>query len=186
MPLRNYATAQQALPMEIEVLLPRERGARESIHIALQEGALPGGGTVGSLAEEIARQIFAKLCPCPPPPSAVPALSPQRLQRVLAHIEEHLGDRVTVGQLAAVAHASEFHFARMFKRTTGTPPHAYMTGRRIDRAKELLARSELPLVEVAARVGFQTQAHFTVVFRRHVGRTPRIFRLHSQARIDAA
>ena len=171
--------------MEIEVLLPRERGVRESIHIALQEGAVPGGGTVGSLADEIARQIFEKLAPRPQLPGAVPALSPQRLRRVLAHIEAHLGERITVLQLAAVAHTSAFHFARMFKRSVGTPPHGYMTRRRIERAKQLLACSELALVEVAARVGFQTQAHFTVVFHRHVGLTPRAFRLRSQAQIYA-
>lgn len=171
--------------MHIEVLVPRARGAHESIHIAFQEGELPGGGTLVSIADEIARQLVEKLSPPPGGPGEVPCLSAQRLQRVLAHIEEHLGERVTVGHLAAVAHISAFHFARMFKRTTGMPPHAYMTRRRIDRAKELLARSELALVEVAARVGFQTQAHFTVVFRRHVGRTPRVFRLLSQTRIHA-
>jgi len=164
--------------MHIEVLVPRERGALESIHIALHEGALPGGGTVGSIADEIARQLVEKLSPAPDAAGAVPSLSPQRLQRVLAHIEEHLGERVTVPQLAAVAHISAFHFARMFKRTTGMPPHGYITRQRIKRAKELLTRSELALVEVGARVGFQTQAHFTVVFHRHVGLTPRIFRLH--------
>jgi AraC-like DNA-binding protein len=72
---------------------------------------------------------------------------------------------------------SPFHFSRLFKLATGESPHAYLTRRRVERAKELLADSSLPLVHVASAVGFQTQGHFTEVFRRHTGTTPRRFRL---------
>jgi AraC-like DNA-binding protein len=69
----------------------------------------------------------------------------------------------------------------MFKKASGVPPHAYITMRRLERAKELLLESDLPLVEVAASVGFQTQAHFTEVFHKHTGVTPRAFRLNPRA-----
>jgi AraC family transcriptional regulator len=72
------------------------------------------------------------------------------------------------------------HFARMFRYTTGTPPHVYITLKRIERARLLLRDSDLPLVQVAASVGFQTQGHFTAVFHRHAGATPRVFRLDSR------
>jgi AraC family transcriptional regulator len=65
----------------------------------------------------------------------------------------------------------------MFKEATGVPPHRYITLQRIDHAKRLLTETDLPLVDVAAAVGFQTQGHFTSVFRKHAGLTPRIFRL---------
>jgi AraC-like DNA-binding protein len=76
---------------------------------------------------------------------------------------------------------SPFHFARMFKKATGKPPHVYITAHRMEHAKHLLSDSELPLVDVAASVGFQTQGHFTGVFRKYCGVTPRVFRLHCQA-----
>ena len=79
--------------------------------------------------------------------------------------------------LAQVVHMSPYHFARMFKQATGQPPHVYITAQRMDQAKNLLGNSELSLVQVASNVGYQTQAHFTGVFHKHVGITPRTFRL---------
>jgi AraC-like DNA-binding protein len=71
---------------------------------------------------------------------------------------------------------SAFHFSRPYKLVTGQSPHAYLTGRRIERAKERLAAQQLPRVQVALAVGFQTQGHFTEVFDRHTGTTPRKYR----------
>ena len=119
------------------------------------------------------------------PPIVTPAavqqagggLAPHRLQRVLACIEARLAERVQVRELADEIHMSPFHFARMFKLATGLAPHAYITRQRMGRARDLLATTDLPLLEVAARVGYQTQAHFTGVFHRYVGTTPRVYRL---------
>jgi transcriptional regulator GlxA family with amidase domain len=107
-------------------------------------------------------------------------LAPHRLQRVLACIETRLAERIQVRELADEIHMSPFHFARMFKLATGHAPHAYITRQRMDRAKDLLAQTQLPLLEVAARVGYQTQAHFTGVFHRYVGTTPRVYRLQQR------
>src|SRR5690348_176354 len=112
-------------------------------------------------------------------------LAPQRLNRVLAYIEEHVDERVAVQQLAATVHMSPFHFTRVFKVAIGHSPHAYLTRVRMERARELLATTQMPIVEVARRVGFQTQAHFTCVFRRHSGTTPRAFRV-AQSKAPAA
>jgi AraC-like DNA-binding protein len=64
------------------------------------------------------------------------------------------------------------HFAAQFRAATGVRPHDYVLERRIDRARTLLREEDMPLVEVALSVGFQTQAHFTTVFRRLVGEAP--------------
>ena len=114
--------------------------------------------------------------------SAAPrgGLAPHKLQKVLAYIEEHLGEPIGVRQLASQVHMSPFHFARRFKQAVGTPPHAYITHVRVDRAKRLLATTSLPLIEVATRVGYRTQAHFTGVFHRYVGTTPRAYRVSSR------
>ena len=107
-------------------------------------------------------------------------LAPHKLQKVLAYIEEKLAEPVGVRELAAQVHMSPFHFARRFKQAVGTPPHGYITQVRMERAKGLLAGTSLPLVEVATRVGYRTQAHFTGVFHRYVGTTPRAYRVGSR------
>jgi AraC-like DNA-binding protein len=108
-------------------------------------------------------------------------LPPHKVSRVLALIKEHIGETISVDELAAAVHMSTCHFARMFKEAVRQPPHVYITGQRMEHAKQLLRTSNLPLVDVAAGAGFQTQAHFTSVFRRHAGVTPRIFRLNWKA-----
>jgi AraC family transcriptional regulator len=76
-----------------------------------------------------------------------------------------------------LAHVSPYHFARLFKHSTGLPPHQYVIACRVERAKELLReRDRLPLADVAAEVGFSSQSHFTRHFKRLVGVTPRRFR----------
>jgi AraC family transcriptional regulator len=111
-------------------------------------------------------------------------LAPHKLNSALAHIEEHIAGPVSVRHLADAVHTSPFHFARMFKMAVGHPPHLYITLLRMERAKKLLATSALPLVEIAASVGYQTQAHFTGVFHKHVGSTPRTYRLAMLAARD--
>lgn len=125
----------------------------------------------------------------PPESAAYSGLAPPRLQRVLAIIDERLAEPIQVRELADAVHMSPYHFARMFKQSTGHPPHLYITWQRMDRAKQLLAQSALPLAEVATRVGYQTQAHFTGVFHTRVGMTPRAYRVrcrNAQGRDGAA
>jgi AraC family transcriptional regulator len=108
-------------------------------------------------------------------------LQPHKLERVLALIEERLCEPIQVRELAEAVHLSPFHFARMFKASVGRPPHEYITLQRMERAKRLLGTSDIPLVQVATQVGYQTQAHFTGVFHRRVGMTPRTYRVSAQS-----
>ena len=109
-------------------------------------------------------------------------LSPDRLARAVQLIEESLGDSLHVDDLARHVHMSPFHFARMFKISTGHSPHFYITTRRVERAKELLENTSMALAEIAQAVGFATQAHFTGVFRSYSGTTPRAYRVRSRDR----
>lgn len=102
-------------------------------------------------------------------------LTGPKLARVVDFVEARLGEPVTLDQMAAVAAIGRFHFARMFKLAVGVTPMAYVERARIEHAKALLQDGGLPLAEVAARVGFADQSHFTRRFRRHTGRTPAIF-----------
>jgi transcriptional regulator GlxA family with amidase domain len=103
-------------------------------------------------------------------------LLPVRLRRVLDHIEAHLGESITQRRLAGIAQLSVDHFARLFRHSTGLPPHRYVLQRRIARARELVADRRLSLAEIGYELGFPSQAHFTAMFRRLVGTTPGAYR----------
>lgn len=107
---------------------------------------------------------------------ATSALPPEKLGRVLSFINERLCGSLKLRELAGSVQMSQFHFARKFRASTGQSPHAFLTEQRMVRARQLLRATDLPLAEVATRVGYQTQAHFTGVFRRYVGVTPRVYR----------
>jgi AraC family transcriptional regulator len=107
-------------------------------------------------------------------------LAPHRLKRVLSCIEIRLAEPIQVCELAREVHMSPFHFTRMFKLATGHSPHKYLTLQRVERAKELLATSDMPIAAIAAAVGYQTQAHFTGVFSRHAGATPKVYRVRQR------
>ena len=79
---------------------------------------------------------------------------------------------ITVMQLAAACGLSGHHFSRAFRHSTGVAPHQWLLQRRIEKAKQLLRQSRLPLSEVAAVCGFAHQSHFTRAFARLVGVSP--------------
>jgi AraC family transcriptional regulator len=85
-----------------------------------------------------------------------------------------------LAELAQVAGMSSFHFAREFKRSTGATPHQFLIKYRIERAKSLLAKDHLPLIEVGLQSGFSHQSHFTRLFRKITGTTPNSYRLSLQ------
>jgi len=107
-------------------------------------------------------------------------LSAQRLRQVMTFVGENYSHDIRLSQLAEVAGMSSFHFAREFKRTTGTTPHQYLIKFRVERAKALLVEGEMPLIEVGLQSGFSHQSHFTRLFRRLTGTTPQSYRLMLQ------
>ena len=94
-------------------------------------------------------------------------LPPGAVRRVREHVELHLSESMDLAELAGVAGLSLYHFARAFKQSTGVTPHHYLVHRRIERAREMLARSELPLSEIALAAGFSDQSHLARRFRQN-------------------
>jgi AraC-like DNA-binding protein len=78
--------------------------------------------------------------------------------------------------MARIAGVSSNHFVLLFTKATGLTPHQYVLRVRIDRAKLYLKDEALSIAEVSSLTGFRTQEHFTKVFRKTVGVTPREFR----------
>ena len=103
-------------------------------------------------------------------------LDDRRLRRVLAYVEEHLADDITVADLANVACLSVFHFTRAFAAAMGVPPHRYVSRRRLESAKAMIATGRASLSEIAHDCRFSSQSSFTRAFRRATGMTPAEYR----------
>jgi AraC family transcriptional regulator len=100
----------------------------------------------------------------------------RRLRRAIEFMSDNCGRELSLAEIAGAAFLSEFHFARLFKKITGATPHAYLASLRTERARRLLAETDLPIAEVGARVGYNSQSHFTKIFREATGMTPKAFR----------
>jgi AraC-like DNA-binding protein len=115
-----------------------------------------------------------------------PSHSDLRLHRARAFIDESYYLPLDLDQIAAQAYCSRFHVIRLFRRGLDQTPHQYLTQRRIERARALLAGSELGVTEVCFAVGFQSVGSFSALFRRVVGLAPSVYRAETlQARARA-
>lgn len=103
-------------------------------------------------------------------------LTPSALRRVDEFVRSHLGQPLSISDIADIVGLSEFHFARMFKKSTGESPHSYVLRRRVDFAKRLLVSSRMELLEIARACGYSSQSHFVVQFRSFTSVTPRRYR----------
>jgi AraC family transcriptional regulator len=103
-------------------------------------------------------------------------LARPQINRVIDRIEANLAGGLYLSELSEVAGLSRVQFTRQFRQATGQSPHAYILGRRIERAKKLLNESDSTIVGVALDLGFCNQGHFTQVFKKIVGVTPRRWR----------
>ncbi|MGC2163963.1 MAG: AraC family transcriptional regulator [Silvibacterium sp.] len=99
-----------------------------------------------------------------------------RLKRVLAFIEEHLSDDLSLDMIAAAAGVSAPHCKVLFRRALGVPVHQYVIGRRIERAATLLREGQLPISQIALDSGFAHQSHLARHMRRVLGVSPRELR----------
>ncbi len=106
----------------------------------------------------------------------------RRLRRAVEYMHDHCDRELSLPEIARAAYLSAFHFARLFKKLTGTTPHAYLASLRIERARRMLAETDLPIAEISSRVGYGSQSHFTKLFREATGLTPKAFRQAAQSR----
>ena len=102
----------------------------------------------------------------------------RRLQAVLNHIRDHPGGDLSVAVLAGKAEVSVAHFRRLFKEAMGTPPHRYVLASRLEKARNLLSTTNLPIARIAQECGFSSQSHFTSSFRSAHASTPAEYRLY--------
>jgi len=111
-----------------------------------------------------------------PPAGRIRRLEPAVLARVTEYIDANLPHPLALLELAAIAGVSPYHFAKAFKATTGSAPHAYLAARRMERALVLLQQTRLPVSQVARQVGFESLPHFRASFRRAWGEPTAAYR----------
>jgi len=95
-----------------------------------------------------------------------------RLKRAVDYIEANLTRPIYLGELGNVVGLTRMHFAAQFRAATGCSPHNYILRRKVAYSQRLLLDAQLSIAAVAVQMGFSSQAHFTVVFKRIVGKTP--------------
>jgi AraC family transcriptional regulator len=103
-------------------------------------------------------------------------LSAAQLRQIDEFIDDQLETEFGVEDLGAVVKLSPQSFSEQFRRATGMSPWRYVQSRRLEKARNLLIGTRLPLVEIAFRLGFASQSHFTNVFKHGMGMTPQSFR----------
>lgn len=108
----------------------------------------------------------------------------RRLRRAIEFMHDNCQRELALAEISSAAYLSAFHFARLFKKITGITPHAYLATLRIEKARRLLAESDLSISEIGAQVGYASQSHFTRIFREATGLTPRAFRQAAQGKIS--
>ena len=106
----------------------------------------------------------------------IPTLSGRKMRRAIEYIEDRLDSDLSIEKMAAEAEISPVYFARAFKAAIGQSPHQYVLMRRVERAKELLRDTGIPVADVALSVGFSSQSHLSHWFVRFVGISPAAYR----------
>lgn len=102
--------------------------------------------------------------------------SSESLQRVREIIDAQYSQPLNLNELSQAANLSRYHFLRAFRGVFHMTPHEYLTRKRIERAKELLAESDLLVTEICFEVGFESLGSFSTLFHRIVGWSPSIYR----------
>ncbi len=141
----------------------------------LEEDLREGTLYADSLGVALASQVLRRWSDARPKRPAS-KLTKVQLDRVLSYIQQRIAGDLTLVEIASVANISPSHFNVLFKRSVGVPVHRYVMRKRVERAVELLTRTQLPLCEVALRSGFANQSHLALRLRRTLGFTPKALR----------
>lgn len=111
--------------------------------------------------------------------NAEEGLSSQASRQIEAYLKENFHGQISVPDMAALLGISSGHFTTCFKASFGLTPHQYVIKLRLDEAEACLRDTQIPIGEIAARLGFSSQSHLTTAFRKYRGITPKEVRRRS-------
>ena len=98
------------------------------------------------------------------------------IRQVLAYIEQHYQENLSVEQLANLCGLNRSYFGKIFKQSIGKSPQQFLLSYRMIKAAELLKLSKLSIAEIGISVGYENQLHFSRAFKNIYGKSPRVFR----------
>ena len=148
----------------------------------LEAEAASGGPGTGLMVETMGRALALHILRHHSSVASRPAEKPcsfpiGRLRRVTDHMRAHLDDDLPLAELARLGRLSQSQFARAFRDAMGQPPHRYLIGLRIERARDLLENTRMSVIEIGMACGFQQPTHFATMFRKLTGMSPCAWRL---------
>jgi AraC family transcriptional regulator len=151
------------MQLEIDAGCPAGRLYGEQLSMAL------GAYLAGRYAQPSTKPEYPK-----------PELPQAKLRDVRDHIRANLANDLSVFELAKIARLSPFHFSRLFKNSVGLTPCQYVIRERIQEGARMLRTGQDTIAEIALAVGFSSQSHFSDVFRKITGSTPKRERSKAQ------
>jgi len=168
-----YDAVREKVDAGVQVFRP---GATDAAAIRVMVGRMLHVQTaLGERSQDELRLLLTELLLVLQRQEAVDALTAQQETRaaaVIRHLHEHYTEHIELADLAELFFVSRHHLAREFRRHVGTSIITYVTALRVDQARRLLQETELPVAEIATRVGFSNVTHFNRVFRERTGATP--------------
>ncbi|WP_369069633.1 helix-turn-helix domain-containing protein [Kineococcus terrestris] len=169
----------------LELHAPGALATARALGVAAREGA--PRLAADALAEALAAQLLAAVGGRARTAAAAAAadrtgrrrtrpLGAAQVRRVVEHLHAHLAEPVGLAECAALVGCSRAHFLRAFTAATGTTPHRYLVGLRLDRAAHLLRTTGTSVLDVAVACGWAGTSHFAEAFARRHGCTPTAYR----------
>jgi AraC family transcriptional regulator len=154
----------------------------EELALTIADTLSDGSPSSAVFADTLAQMVAAQLARAHSSRASTPRIQPpdgladRRLRRLADLIEANLDGDLSLETMAAEVGLSQLYLIRTFKAGFGAPPHRYILLRRIERAKELLRATDMPVAEVALAVGFSSQSHLSNWFQRMIGISPAAYR----------
>ncbi len=173
--LTHQAPLEDPLLRELALSLKRE------VDAGYPGGKLYGESLAAALAVHLVRH-YSNLEPANRQAGLDHGQIRSQIRQAIHHIHEHFASDLSLATLSQLAELSPFHFARLFRESTGLAPHQYIVQHRVERARELLLSGNRTTAEIAIAVGFCDQSHLTTHFKRAFGLTPKKFRLQAMPR----
>lgn len=156
---------------------PRVEHVGLALLAELEAGGVGGRVYAEALATALGAHLLREYSAFPQAARMVGGGLPKRaLKAVTDLVDDELSGDLSLAQMAGAANLSPYHFSRLFRESTGLAPHQYVISRRVERAKALIASTDLPFYGIARAVGFSHHQHLTRHFKRIVGVTPGRFR----------
>lgn len=173
---RSVAWIQKEWPQDPFVY----ESARQLLALTDDEHQLGKNFLAEGIGVAITRHILLRYSRPAHQSDALTALSPSALAAVVAFVDKHIDERVSISRMAEVAGLSRYHFSRLFRVATGESPHQFVLSRRLELAASLLEGGILPIAEIGFCSGFASQSHLHQHFKNHYGITPGAYRRQKQ------